>query len=126
MSGVDLERDPTSPFSRHRPPDESHGRVQTLAESRHGGGFEPGAHDAWTQDAALAFSMLFSPAPVLVVVGSVSGAFLGRARVRTRVARGATDQGVTTGAGGVNETGCCAAGAVAAAAAGVTLVDGST
>jgi membrane protein len=45
------------------------------------------AHDAWTQSAALAFYTLFSLAPVLVVVSSVSGAFFGRERVRSQVVR---------------------------------------
>ncbi len=45
------------------------------------------AHDAWTQSAALAFYTLFSLAPVLVVVSSLSGAFFGRERVRSQVVR---------------------------------------
>ena len=42
-------------------------------------------HDAFTQSAALAFYTLFSLAPVLLVVVSLSGAVFGRERVRTEI-----------------------------------------
>ncbi len=43
------------------------------------------AHDAFTQSAALAFYTLFSLAPILIVVISVSGAVFGAENVRGRV-----------------------------------------
>lgn len=43
------------------------------------------AHDAFTQSAALAFYTLFSLAPVLIVVISLSGTVFGRERVRGEV-----------------------------------------
>src|SRR6185295_19027622 len=45
------------------------------------------AHNAWTHSAALAFYTLFSLAPVLIIVVSVSGAVFGRDRVRGQVVR---------------------------------------
>ena len=45
------------------------------------------AHNAWTHSAALAFYTLFSLAPVLIVVVSLSGAVFGQERVRSQVVR---------------------------------------
>src|SRR5438552_854352 len=45
------------------------------------------AHNAWTHSAALAFYTLFSLAPVLIVVVSLSGAVFGQELVRGRVVR---------------------------------------
>ena len=42
-------------------------------------------HDAWTHSAALAFYTLFSLAPILIVVVSLSGAVFGPDTVRSRV-----------------------------------------
>ena len=46
-----------------------------------------GAHDAWTQSAALAFYTLLSLAPLLVIVSAVSSAIFGRERVQSQLVR---------------------------------------
>src|SRR5712671_513901 len=46
-----------------------------------------GAHNAWTHSAALAFYTLFSLAPVLIVVVSLSGAVFGQELVRGQLVR---------------------------------------